>query len=104
MIPSTKRKSPNDPATVQFLGAAGTVTGSKHLIRSGGKAVMLDCGMFQGLKALRERNWAKWPVDVRNVNAVVISHAHIDHTGHLPLLTRQGYRGPIWCTPPTAEL
>jgi len=92
------------PPTVQFLGAAGTVTGSKHLVRTGKASVLLDCGMFQGLKELRERNWAKSPVSVSEIDAIVVSHAHIDHTGHLPLVVRQGYRGPIWCTPATAEL
>ncbi len=92
------------PATVQFLGASGTVTGSKHLVRANGKQVLLDCGMFQGLKSLRLRNWDKEPFDARSIDAVVLSHAHIDHSGYLPLLARNGFRGPIYCTPATADL
>jgi metallo-beta-lactamase family protein len=91
-------------ATLQFLGAAGTVTGSKHLVTAGGRRVLLDCGLFQGLKALRLRNWAPPPVDPRAVEAVVLSHAHIDHSGYLPVLARQGFRGPVYCTPATRDL
>jgi metallo-beta-lactamase family protein len=90
--------------TLQFLGAAGTVTGSKHLVRANGRQVLLDCGLFQGLKELRLRNWRKFPFDAPAIDAVVVSHAHIDHSGSLPLLGRHGFRGPIYCTPPTAEL
>jgi metallo-beta-lactamase family protein len=91
-------------ATVQFLGAAQTVTGSMHLVSANGRRVLLDCGLFQGLKELRERNWREPPFDPTSLDAVVISHAHIDHTGSLPLLVRRGYRGPIYCTPATGEL
>ncbi len=94
---------PNKP-TIQFLGAAGTVTGSKHLITWDDQRVLLDCGMFQGLKALRERNWKPLPFDPKSLNAVILSHAHIDHSGLLPLLVRNQYRGPIYCTPGTADL
>ena len=90
--------------TLQFLGAAGTVTGSMHLVTAGGRRILLDCGLFQGLKELRLRNWDQRLVDPRGVDAVVLSHAHIDHSGYLPLLARLGYRGPIHCTPGTAEL
>ncbi len=89
-------------ATLQFLGGAGTVTGSKHLIAADGRRVLLDCGLFQGLKALRLRNWA--PLPIADVDAVVLSHAHVDHSGALPLLRRTGYRGPVFCTPATADL
>ncbi|HEU5260255.1 MAG TPA: MBL fold metallo-hydrolase [Gemmatimonadales bacterium] len=92
------------PATLQFLGAAGTVTGSMHLVTAGGRRILLDCGLFQGLKDLRLRNWDQRLVDARGVDAVVLSHAHIDHAGYLPLLARLGFRGPIYCTPGTAEL
>lgn len=92
------------PATLQFLGAAGTVTGSKHLLRVDGEQVLLDCGLFQGLKELRLRNWRELPVDARALSAVVLSHAHVDHCGALPLLVRQGYKGPVYCTPGTADL
>ena len=91
-------------ATIQFLGAAGTVTGSKHLLRAGDEQVLLDCGLFQGLKELRLRNWSALPVDVRALSAVVLSHAHVDHCGALPLLVRQGFKGPVYCTPGTADL
>jgi metallo-beta-lactamase family protein len=91
-------------ATVQLLGAAGTVTGSKHLVTVNGRRVLLDCGLFQGLKALRQRNWRPFPFEPASLDAVVLSHAHIDHSGALPLLVRRGFRGPIHCTPGTADL
>jgi metallo-beta-lactamase family protein len=91
-------------AAVEVFGAAGTVTGSKHLVTADGGRVLLDCGLFQGLKALRERNWQPFPFDPATIDAVVLSHAHIDHSGALPLLVRRGFRGPIHCTPATADL
>lgn len=91
-------------ATVQFLGAAGTVTGSKHLVEVEGKKVLLDCGLFQGLKELRKRNWNHFPAEPATLDAVVLSHAHIDHSGYLPLLVRKGFRGPVYCTPGTRTL
>jgi len=90
--------------TLQFLGAAGTVTGSMHLVTSGERRLLLDCGLFQGLKQLRLRNWDPRVADPRGIEAVVLSHAHIDHSGYLPLLARQGFRGPIYCTSGTADL
>jgi metallo-beta-lactamase family protein len=90
--------------TVQFFGAAGTVTGSKHLVTANGRRVLLDCGLFQGLKELRERNWDAPPFAPSELDAVVLSHAHIDHSGYLPLLVRRGFRGPVYCTNSTAEL
>jgi metallo-beta-lactamase family protein len=90
--------------TLQFLGAAGTVTGSMHLLETGGRRILLDAGLFQGLKPLRLRNWAGRLAEPRRVDAVVLSHAHLDHSGYLPLLVRQGFRGPIHCTPATADL
>lgn len=92
------------PAALTFLGAAGTVTGSMHLVAAGGRRVLLDCGLFQGLKELRQRNWTQRVADPRGIDAVVLSHAHIDHCGYLPLLARQGFRGPIYCTAGTADL
>lgn len=92
------------PPTLSFLGGAGTVTGSKHLVTSGRERVLLDCGMFQGLKDLRVRNWAEPPFDVGSLDAVVLSHAHLDHCGALPVLVRRGFRGPIHCTAATADL
>jgi len=92
-------------ASLTFLGAAGgTVTGSKHLVESGAGRLLLDCGLFQGDKALRLRNWAPPPVDPRTLDAVVLSHAHIDHSGYLPRLVRDGFRGPVYCTSGTADL
>ncbi len=90
--------------TVQFFGAAGTVTGSKHLVRHRGRQILLDCGLFQGLKNLRLRNWNDPPFRPSDIDAVVLSHAHIDHCGYLPLLVRRGYRGPIYCSAATASL
>lgn len=89
---------------VRFLGGAGSVTGSKYLISANGFTFLFDCGLFQGLKELRLRNWDEFPADPKSINAIVISHAHIDHSGYLPKLVRDGYNGPIYCTPPTAEL
>jgi len=91
-------------ATVRFLGAAGTVTGSKHLVDTGRSQVLLDCGLFQGLKQLRERNWAPPPIAPGEFEAVVLSHAHIDHSGYLPALVKHGFQGPVYCTPATADL
>jgi metallo-beta-lactamase family protein len=91
-------------ASIRFLGAAGTVTGSRHLVDTGESQVLLDCGLFQGLKDLRERNWSPPPIDLKRLSAVVLSHAHIDHSGYLPVLVRHGYGGPIYCTPATADL
>ena len=94
----------NARPTLSFLGAAGTVTGSKFLVRAEGRQVLLDCGLFQGLKPLRLRNWSPPPFEPARIDAVVLSHAHIDHSGYLPLLVRRGYRGPIYCTEGTADL
>lgn len=89
---------------VKFLGGAKSVTGSRYLVEVNNFRFLFDCGMFQGLKELRLRNRDKFPVDPATIDAVVISHAHIDHTGYLPRLVRDGFKGPIYCTPPTAEL
>jgi metallo-beta-lactamase family protein len=93
-----------EPPSLRFLGGTGTVTGSKYLVSVQGRQVLLDCGLFQGLKELRQRNWRQPPFTPANVEAVVLSHAHIDHSGYLPLLVRHGFRGPIFCTPGTADL
>ncbi len=87
-----------------FAGAAGTVTGSRYLLETGSRKILLDCGLFQGFKQLRLRNWAKFPIAPRRIDAVVLSHAHLDHSGYLPALVRDGYRGPIYATPATREL
>ncbi len=89
---------------VKFLGAARSVTGSRYLITTDGFTMLFDCGLFQGLKELRLRNWDAFPIDAAAIDAVVISHAHIDHTGYLPKLVKDGFRGAIYCTPPTADL
>ncbi|WP_374316606.1 MBL fold metallo-hydrolase RNA specificity domain-containing protein [Aquabacterium sp.] len=87
-----------------FLGANGTVTGSRTLVEAGGLRILVDCGMFQGFKTLRDRNWAPMPVDPATIDAVLLTHAHIDHSGALPLLVKQGFKGPIWTSAATAEL
>lgn len=95
---------------IQFLGAAGLVTGSKHLINTGdetstkGIQVLVDCGLFQGQKEWRERNWQDLPVPAREIDAVILTHAHLDHSGWIPRLVRQGFRGPIYATPATIDL
>jgi metallo-beta-lactamase family protein len=90
--------------SLTFLGAAGTVTGSQHLVEDGPTRVLMDCGLFQGPRELRERNWAPPRVDPASLGAVLLSHAHIDHSGYLPRLVRGGYAGPIFCTSGTADL
>ena len=87
-----------------FLGAAGTVTGSKYLIEAGSLRILVDCGLFQGYKNLRLLNWQPMPFSTKEIDAVVLTHAHIDHSGALPLLVKQGYRGPVYATRATAEL
>ena len=89
---------------LSFWGGVGTVTGSKYLIETSGARVLVDCGMFQGLKELRERNWQDPPFDPAALDAVLITHAHIDHTGYLPRLVAQGYKNPIYCSRGTADL
>ncbi|HKR02046.1 MAG TPA: MBL fold metallo-hydrolase [Pyrinomonadaceae bacterium] len=91
-------------ATLEFWGGVGTVTGSKYLIKGGRGRVLVDCGLFQGLKELRERNWQDPPFDPKSLDAVLITHAHIDHTGYLPRLVAQGFDNPIYCSRGTADL
>jgi metallo-beta-lactamase family protein len=91
-------------SSLQFLGAAGTVTGSKFLLQSSGHRLLVDCGLFQGLKELRLRNWAPLAVDPKSIDAVVLTHAHVDHTGSLPRLVKDGFKGPVFSTPGTREL
>ncbi|HEY3395537.1 MAG TPA: MBL fold metallo-hydrolase [Lacipirellulaceae bacterium] len=91
-------------AKLTFHGAARTVTGSKFLLEAGGARVLVDCGLFQGLKQLRELNWRPTPFDVKSLDAVVLTHAHLDHVGYLPRLAREGYGGPIVGTEATNEL
>jgi metallo-beta-lactamase family protein len=89
---------------IQFLGAAGTVTGSRFLLQHQGTRVLVDCGMFQGIKELREMNWEKFPVDPSTIDAILITHAHLDHSGFLPRLVKLGFRGPIYLTHYTGKL
>ncbi len=89
---------------IGFFGATGTVTGSRYLLQVAGKRLLVDCGLFQGLKQLRLRNWAPFPVDPATIDAVVLTHAHLDHSGNLPLLVRNGFRGRIYCTDATQAL
>jgi metallo-beta-lactamase family protein len=89
---------------LQFLGATGTVTGSKYLLRHAGATLLVDCGLFQGYKQLRLRNWAPLPVAASAIDAVVLTHAHIDHSGYVPLLAKQGFKGKVYCTEATYEL
>ncbi|MFH8250216.1 MBL fold metallo-hydrolase [Microbacterium sp. B2969] len=91
-------------STLRFLGATDTVTGSRYLVESEGQRVLIDCGLFQGFKQLRERNWARFPVDPASIDAVVVTHAHLDHTGYLPALVRDGFRGRIHATHGTTDL
>jgi metallo-beta-lactamase family protein len=89
---------------LQFLGATGTVSGSKYLLEYDHRKIMVDCGLFQGYKQLRLRNWSPLPVDPADIDAVILTHAHIDHSGYLPLLVRNGFRGRIHCTAATRDL
>ena len=91
-------------SSLTFLGAAGTVTGSKHLIDTGTHRVLVDCGLFQGLKELRERNWHPLPIEASAVDAVILTHAHLDHCGYLPRLVAQGFKGRVFCTAGTRDL
>jgi metallo-beta-lactamase family protein len=91
-------------STLSFWGAAGSVTGSKYLIESDHTRVLIDCGLFQGGHELRDRNWQEPPFNAASVNAVIITHAHIDHTGYLPRFVNHGFRGPIYCSAGTSDL
>lgn len=89
---------------LSFLGAADCVTGSRHLLDTGEHRLLLDCGMFQGYKALRERNWATFGAAPHTLDAVLLSHAHLDHSGYIPALVRQGFKGPIYASAATRDL
>lgn len=86
------------------LGAAGTVTGSKHLVTSDRATVLVDCGLFQGLKNLRQLNWSRLPVEAASIDAVLLTHAHLDHVGYLPRMVKDGFRGPVYCTEATRDV
>src|SRR5690554_1177243 len=102
--PGGRRPARTWTMNITFLGATDTVTGSRFLVRHGKASVLVDCGLFQGLKKLRERNWEPFPVAPQDIDAVVLTHAHVDHSGYLPLLARRGFRGPVYCTRATADL
>lgn len=89
---------------IRFLGAADTVTGSRYLLEAGVARLLVDCGLFQGYKKLRERNWASLPFDPAALDAVLLTHAHIDHSGYLPRLRKLGFKGPVYCTQGTSDL
>ncbi len=84
--------------SIQFLGAAETVTGSRHLLRLNGKKILVDCGLFQGNRELKQRNWQPFPVNPSEIDALVLTHAHLDHVGYIPKLVKDGYSGPVYCT------
>ncbi|MCR9228031.1 MAG: MBL fold metallo-hydrolase [Flavobacteriaceae bacterium] len=94
----------NKKINIHFLGAAGTVTGSKYLVDTGDRKILIDCGLFQGLKELRLKNWEYPPVNVADIDAVLLTHGHMDHTGYLPRLVKQGFKGPIYGTNPTLDI
>jgi metallo-beta-lactamase family protein len=106
--PAAPARSPVEPRpdvpVLTFLGATGTVTGSRYLVDTPTARVLIDCGLYQGIKELRQRNWAPFPVDPGTIDAVVLSHAHIDHTGYVPVLTSHGYTGPIFASEKTVVL
>ena len=89
---------------IQFLGATGTVTGSKYLLSVGSKRILIDCGLFEGLKQLRLRNWERPLVEPREVDAMILTHGHLDHSGYLPLFAKRGFKGPVYCTHATEDL
>jgi metallo-beta-lactamase family protein len=89
---------------ITFLGGAGTVTGSKYLVEIANKKILVDCGLFQGRKELRLRNWQPFPLDPKSIDAVILTHAHLDHSGYLPVLIKSGYEGPVYSTSATRDL
>ena len=89
---------------IGFYGAAGTVTGSRHMVMSGDERILVDCGMYQGMKSLRLKNWEPFPFDAATLPFVTLTHTHIDHIGMLPRLVRDGFHGAVVCTPATHEL
>lgn len=90
--------------SLSFLGAAGTVTGSKFIVADGSNSILVDCGLFQGFKALRLRNWAPLPVEPRSIGTAILTHAHLDHSGYLPLLAKNGFSGDVLSSPATLDL
>ena len=90
--------------TISFLGAAGTVTGSRFLLSNGKTKILVDAGLFQGIKELRLRNWEPFEIDPREISAMVLTHAHLDHCGYIPSLVKQGFEGKVFSTEYTAKL
>jgi len=91
-------------AKITFHGAAGTVTGSKYLLEAGDARVLIDCGLFQGLKKLRLLNWDPTPFPAKSLDAIALTHAHLDHIGFLPRVVKEGFQSKIYCTPATLKL
>jgi metallo-beta-lactamase family protein len=89
---------------IRFLGGASTVTGSKYLVSNGSNTILIDCGMFQGLKSLRLKNWDEFPIDPAKIDAILLTHAHLDHSGYIPRLITSGFRGKIFTTAATKDL
>jgi metallo-beta-lactamase family protein len=90
--------------SLSFLGGAGSVTASKYALENHDTKLLVDCGLFQGFKALRLKNWAPFPIAPRSIKTVILTHAHLDHSGYLPLLVKHGFAGPIHCSKSTADL
>src|SRR5688572_14060904 len=103
-VRSLRKYGMSGKVRLSFFGAAGTVTGSRYLVEADDRRILVDCGLFQGGKELRARNWTRLPFDPRSIDAVVLTHAHIDHSGFLPGLVRAGFSGPIYCSEGTFEL
>jgi metallo-beta-lactamase family protein len=103
-MPFRKDNVTSAAPTLTFLGATGTVTGSKYLLEVNGLRLLVDCGLFQGRKLLRQRNWQPLPFDASSLDAVLLTHAHLDHSGYLPVLRKRGFTGPVYCTSGTAAL
>ncbi|MFT6499998.1 MAG: metallo-beta-lactamase family protein [Crocinitomicaceae bacterium] len=97
-------RNENDEFKIKFLGGAGTVTGSKTIVEYQGKKVLIDCGLFQGLKYLRKLNREPFPIDPSSIDCIILTHAHLDHCGYIPVLVKNGFKGVIYCTSPTKEL
>lgn len=100
----TAENSRSGSSVLRFLGATDSVTGSRFLLEHNGARVLVDCGLYQGYKVLRDRNWRRFPVDPASIDAVVLTHAHLDHTGYVPALLRDGFRGPVYASTGTTEL
>ncbi|WP_343523575.1 MBL fold metallo-hydrolase [Pedobacter sp.] len=98
------RKNEMKSIILESLGAAGTVTGSKHLLKTPDLTILVDCGLFQGIKSLREQNWAALPINPSSIGVILLTHAHLDHCGYIPLLVKKGFHGKIFMSAPTAEL